>query len=81
VDHPPTVLKTAWLTSTDAHRSPLQFDRLSRETIIVRARPQISVGLAVNLAVSEPSKAGEDNLVQCSPGTVSDDLLKPPFDP
>ena len=81
VDDPPAVLKTAGQASASVRQGTPKFDRLSRESIIVRARPQMSVGLAVNLAVSEPSKPGEDNLVQSSPGTVSDDLLKPPFDP
>ena len=77
---PQTVLKTAGLASASVHQGPPKFDRLSRESIIVRARPQISVGLAVNLAVSEPSKPSGDNLVQRAPGTVSDDLLESPVD-
>jgi len=54
---PQTVLKTAGLASASVRQGTPKFDRLSRESKIVRARPQISVGLAVNAAVSEPSKA------------------------
>gem|GEM_PF-3825686 len=44
--------------------------------MIVRPRPQSSVGLAVILAVSARSKPSVNNLVQRSPGTVIDDPLK-----
>jgi hypothetical protein len=53
---PQTVLKTAGLTSATVHQHPSTFDRLSHESAVVHPRPQLSAGLAVILAVSEPTK-------------------------
>jgi hypothetical protein len=52
VDTPPTVLKTAGLTSADVHDGPPRFDLCRRYSAVVRHHPQSSVGLAVVLAVS-----------------------------
>src|SRR3982074_2587010 len=49
---PPAVLKTAGLPSTGVHRGPLQVRSRPSDSRIVRASPQMSVNLAVILAVS-----------------------------
>jgi hypothetical protein len=48
---PQTVLKTAWLASADVHHSPPGFNLSCWHSVVVRHRPQSSVGLAVFLAV------------------------------
>ena len=51
-DAPQTVLKTAGLASIDIHQRPLEFNRRSLESTVVRPRPPLSAGAAVILAVA-----------------------------
>ena len=53
---PQTVLKTAGLTSGPVHKRSLQFMRKRLHSTIVGSGPPMSAGLAVYLAVSDPSR-------------------------
>ena len=56
MDAPQTVLKTASLASTHVQRRQLRLDRSLAHSIAVHLRPQLSVILAVILAVKRLSK-------------------------
>jgi hypothetical protein len=64
-------LKTAGLASASVHQGSPKFDPLSRESMIVRARPQISVDLAVSLSVSEHSKPSKPSETDRSRGRLA----------
>jgi hypothetical protein len=46
-------MKTACLTCTDVRQCPLEFNRKGRLSMVVRSRPESSIGLAVILAVRD----------------------------
>ena len=57
---PQTVLKTAGLSFATVHQRPPTSDRQPPESVIVRQCPQSSIGLAVNLAVTDPKELQQD---------------------
>jgi hypothetical protein len=69
---PQTVLKTVGLLCATVHQRPLTFGRRGRQSVVVRLRPQSSLGLAVFLAVGAPTT---------SSGPAGKDLVQGPNSP